>query len=61
MPLGMQGGSWCPVGTVQDRPRRQPRPAPLKKLYIILKIEIPLPRQRGALLPKSACVGGVRG
>ena len=20
------GGSWCPVGTVQDRPRRQPRP-----------------------------------
>ena len=35
--------------------------APLKKLYIILKIEIPLPRQFGALLPKSACVGGVRG
>ena len=22
-------GSWCPVGTVQDRPRRQPRPQPL--------------------------------
>ena len=21
------GGSWCPVGTLQDRPRRQPRPA----------------------------------
>ena len=34
---------------------------PLEKLYIILKIEIPLPRQFGALLPKSACVGGVRG
>ena len=25
MPLGVQEGSWCPVGTAQDRPRRQPR------------------------------------
>ena len=34
---------------------------PLEKLYIVLKIEIPLPHQRGALLPKSACVGGGKG
>ena len=27
-PWGVRGGSWCPVGTVQDRPRRQPRPKP---------------------------------
>ena len=25
---GVRGGSWCPVGTAQDRPRRQPRPEP---------------------------------
>ena len=35
--------------------------SPLKKLYFILKIEIPLPRQRGPLFQKSIGAGGGRG
>ncbi len=31
---------------------------PLEKLYIILKIEIPLPHQSGALFAKILCAGG---
>ena len=53
-------GSWCPVGTAQDRPRRQPRPEPPYKIYI-LKKELPLPRQHSLLFQKSIGVGGGRG
>ena len=35
--------------------------APFEKLYIILKLEIPLPRRRSALFVKGLCVGGGRG
>ena len=41
-------GSWCPVGTAQDRPRRQPRPEPPYKIYI-LKKELPLPPRQHSL------------
>ena len=30
-------GSWCPVGTAQDRPRRQPRPKPPEKTLFLCK------------------------
>ena len=37
-------GSWCPVGTAQDRPRRQPRPKPPEKtLFLCKKNPPPMP------------------
>ena len=53
-------GSWCPVGTAKDRPKRQQRPEPPYKTYILKKI-FPLPYKQAILLRLLPLREGVRG
>ena len=60
-PWGDARGVLVPGGHRPGPTEAAAETCPLEKLYIILKIEIPLPCQRGPLFQKSIGAGGGRG